>query len=122
VSTLLVAALIDLLGFIGLASAGIIPLRAWRMLRHAHASASSNRSKAGWTAFAIVTAGASATFWGDVSISIRVFRCLSGAYCGPGTASGWGYLALLGALYLVFETGYLLIRIFNQGKQFDNSA
>jgi hypothetical protein len=44
-----------------------------------------------------------AALWGDVQITMRIFRCLTETYCGPGVASGWIYLAMLGVVYLAFE-------------------
>ena len=42
-------------------------------------------------------------------IALRVFRCLTSSYCGPGVASGWIYLAILGLAYLGLMLGVRLI-------------
>jgi hypothetical protein len=40
---------------------------------------------------------------------------LTEAYCGPGVASGWGYLAMLGAVFFAFEAVSYLLRKVAQG-------
>lgn len=42
-------------------------------------------------------------------IALRVFRCLTSSYCGPGVASGWIYLAILGFAYLGLILGARLV-------------
>jgi hypothetical protein len=53
---------------------------------------------------------ASVLYFG-IDIGTRIFKCLTGGYCGPGIASGWLYLAMLGGVYLGFEVGSYLLRL-----------
>lgn len=97
----IVSTLVYLLGFIGLASIGLLPLRSWQVLKKVFKSERlhmSGKMLAGFVA--LVAAGA---LWSEVQITARIFRCLTETYCGPGIASGWTYLAMLGAVYLAFE-------------------
>jgi hypothetical protein len=98
---------IYLLGFVGLAAFGLLPLRAWQAL----SSALGRRKQAGFpflNAIAAVTTVGS--LWIHFRMTTRLFRCLIESYCGPGIASGWTYLAVLGAAYVGFETVLLLAR------------
>lgn len=100
-NTSLFSALIYLLGFIGLASIGLLPLRSWQGLRGVFRSGPFQTPRKLLAAFVVlITAGA---LWSDVQITARIFRCLTETYCGPGVASGWTYLAMLGVVYLAFE-------------------
>lgn len=99
-STSLLSALIYLLGFVGLASIGLLPLRSWQVLREALKSSSLKQRKAFVILAVLIAAGA---LWSDVQTTTRIFKCLTQNYCGPGVASGWSYLAMLGAVYLAFE-------------------
>lgn len=93
-------------GFVGLAAMALIPLRAWQILRSA--------LRLGKWGFAVLAAFAALTLWVQALMTIKVFNCLIGNYCGPGVASGWSYLALLGGAYLLFEALNYLIRKFNK--------
>lgn len=42
-------------------------------------------------------------------IALRIFKCFTSSYCGPGVASGWIYLAILGLAYLGLILGVRLI-------------
>ncbi len=90
------------LGFVGLASIGLIPLRVWQVMRRALAF---KRSRLLIVFLVLIAAIA---LWGDAQITTRIFKCLTESYCGPGVASGWIYLAMLGVVYLVFEVSALL--------------
>lgn len=100
-SYLLFAGSIYAFGFLGLFAITLLPLRAFLALRRNsylwHASA------VGKTALLVVAVAAIAA----VSLSIppvaKVFRCLTETYCGANRASGWFFLAFIGALYLGFE-------------------
>jgi len=100
-SYLLFAGSIYALGFLGLFAITLLPLRAFLALRRNshlwHASA------IGKTALLMVAVAAIAA----VSLSIppvaKVFRCLTETYCGANRASGWFFLAFIGASYLGFE-------------------
>jgi hypothetical protein len=46
----------------------------------------------------------------SVVVGMRIYKCLTGSYCGPGIANGWLYLALLGVSYLGFEICSYLLR------------
>lgn len=105
-----ISVLICLLGFVGLVSVGLIPLRSWQALRRAFGNSSTRISQKFLTAF--VALAAVSALWVDVRIASRIFKCLTEAYCGPSIASGWIYLAMLGVVYLAFEgIIYLVQRI-----------
>lgn len=90
------------LGFIGMASIGLIPMRSWSFihwLRRLNVVAKYKIPL--YFAFSIFIA---TMLWADVATAIRVFRCLSELYCGPGVASGWVYLAMLGTIYIIYES------------------
>ena len=59
---------------------------------------------------------AAAALWSDVQITARIFKCLTETYCGPGVASGWTYLAMLGVVYLAFEAVMFVLRRASQLK------
>lgn len=107
-NTSLFSALIYLLGFIGLASVGLLPLRAWQVFRDAFRNGESYGSKKALAAVAVLVAVAA--LWCDVQITARIFKCLTQTYCGPGVASGWTYLAMLGVVYLAFEVVLFALR------------
>jgi hypothetical protein len=108
VSTPLVSALIYLLGFIGLASIGLIPLRSWQVLRDMFRSGPHQVQRTVLGVLAVlITTGA---LLSDAKTTARIFKCLTETYCGPGVASGWTYLAMLGVVYLVFEAVIFVIQ------------
>ena len=41
--------------------------------------------------------------------ALRIFKCLTRSYCGPGVASGWIYLAILGLAYVGLILGIRLV-------------
>ena len=90
--------LIYLLGFAGIASIGLLPLRAWQVSNAAIAS----RVKRP-IVVPIVLFVSGAALVSDFHITSRIFRCLTTTYCGPGIGSGWAYLAMLGTVYICFE-------------------
>jgi hypothetical protein len=104
----LLTELIYLLGFIGLVSIGVVPLRSWQVLRNVFRSNQLQVPKrAGAATFAVlIVAGA---LWSDLQITRHIFRCLTETYCGPSVASGWTYLAMLGVMYLVFEVAVFVM-------------
>ena len=61
-----------------------------------------------------------AAFCADVDVTWRVSRCLATTYCGPGVASGWIYLAMLGSAYLAFELICLTLCV--HGGAYDDIA
>lgn len=98
---------IYLLGFIGLASIGLIPLRSWHVIN----AELYNIKRTGWNISIIPIAIVStAALWADIRVSERIFSCLTEVYCGPNIASGWIYLAVLGSIYLIFEATIALMR------------
>lgn len=106
--------LIYLLGFIGLASIGLLPLRSWQVLRNVLKSGAVHMPRKAAAAFAMLIA--TAAVWSDVQITARIFKCLTETYCGPSIASGWTYLAMLGVVYLAFEAVMFVLRRFSQFK------
>ncbi|HXG28680.1 MAG TPA: hypothetical protein VNJ47_07520 [Nevskiales bacterium] len=107
-NTPLVSALIYLLGFIGLASIGLIPLRSWQVLRDMFRSNPRQVQRTVLGVLAVlITMGA---LFSDAQITARIFKCLTETYCGPGVASGWTYLAMLGVVHLVFEAVIFVIQ------------
>lgn len=114
-NTSLFSALIYLLGFIGLASIGLLPLRSWQVLRDVFRSGPLQTPRKMLAVFVVlITAGA---LWSDVQITARIFRCLTETYCGPGVASGWTYLAMLGVVYLAFEAIVFVMQKIGQAKE-----
>lgn len=101
------SAVVYALGFVGLASFGLIPCRSWALLSNITRGQVSRRRK--HTVLMIAVLVIAASVWCGVVIAMRLFVCLTEPYCGPGVASGWGYLAMLGAVYMAFEAaGYSL--------------
>lgn len=104
----LYSASLYVLGFIGLAAVGLIPVRAWSLwTRLSRVRPWSGGSGLTGVLALVLAAVALAS---DGAVVLRVFRCLTTAYCGPALASGWGYLAMLGVVYLVFEAGAWALR------------
>ena len=100
------SAVVSILGLIGLGAITLIPLRAWHLSRRyfrRHASSSSR-----WLA-ALIGAVACLALGADMVIVMRLFRCLTGDYCGPTVAHGWILLTMLGAVYLAFESMVALL-------------
>lgn len=109
-------ALIYLLGLIGAGAVGILPVRVMRILRDLRSVRGSMLRKA--SAVAAKLAIATAALLVEAQILRQLFGCLTGAYCGPGVASGWSSLAALGATYLVFEVLVLLLQlVYREGAQ-----
>lgn len=99
--TLTYSFLFEVLGFIGLASVGIIPYRSWSILKTILiVDAQHPRSGIEATTLTIIIVAAIYT---DIRISLITFKCLTQTYCGPNIATGWIYLAALGITYLIFE-------------------
>lgn len=111
-NTPLLSGLIYLLGFIGLASIGLLPLRSWQVLRNVFRSDVTPRKAL--AAFVVLVAAAA--LWSDVQITVRIFKCLTETYCGPSIASGWTYLAMLGVVYSAFEAVMFVLRRVGQPK------
>jgi hypothetical protein len=104
----LLSGLIYLLGFTGLASIGLLPLRSWQVLKSVLGGDMSSKRRKALAIFVVLIVAAA--LWSDVQITTRIFTCLTETYCGPGIASGWTYLALLGVVYLAFEAVMLVLR------------
>lgn len=103
-----VVLLIYVFGFIGLASVGLIPLRSWHLLKHVFRDRPLQMRRKMLAALAMLMVVG--VLWSDAHITARIFRCLTETYCGPGIASGWIYLAMLGAVYLAFEAIGFVVR------------
>lgn len=102
------SAVVYLLGFVGLAAAGLLPYRSWLLMIDVFkADVPQVRKRSVFVVAALTSAIA---LWSDIQVVGRVFACLTEAYCGPGVASGWGYLAMLGVVYFVFEAVNYLLR------------
>lgn len=110
------SALIYVLGFIGLIAVGVIPVRSWFVLRLSF-KGRHGVSKFGKLLSALLVLMIVATLWADLQIISRIFKCLTETYCGPGIASGWTYLAILGFWYLIFETVIFVIHRFAGGTE-----
>lgn len=113
-STPFFSGLIYLLGFIGLASIGLFPFRSWQVLRGIFRRDASRTPRKALAAFAVLVVAAA--LWIDVQIVARIFRCLTQTYCGPSVASGWTYLAMLGAVYLAFEAIVFVVQKIDRAK------
>lgn len=98
---LLFAGSIHALGFLGLFAITLLPLRAFLALRrNAYLWYASTIGK---TALLIVAVAAIAAISLSLPNFAKVFRCLTEMVCGPNRASGWFFLAFIGAVYLGFE-------------------
>jgi hypothetical protein len=96
-----ITVLIYALGFIGLASIGLIPIRAWRLSCDIYSANVRLRLKR--LLFIVALMLAAGALYADLQIALRIFKCLTENYCGPSIASGWLYLAMLGVVYIGFE-------------------
>lgn len=95
-----------LLGGVGLLAIGIIPFRVVQMVRSGFIFAKrkgSSRYLSLLIAVALV-----ALLCLDAFVFARVAHCLTSVHCGPGVASGWLAVALLGAAYIFMELVALL--------------
>lgn len=107
-TSFLFSAVTYFLGFLGLVAVGLIPFRSWIVMRRVYQGDASQASRRLLVAiFALI---AVAAVWCDAQITVRIFRCLTEAYCGPSTASGWTYLAMLGIVYLIFEVAAVVLQ------------
>jgi hypothetical protein len=95
------------LGFAGIFSIGLIPVRFWQVMK-IMARNISERKKFSLPEL-MLALFASAALLINASIIARIFRCLTSTYCGPGVSSGWIYLAILGAVYVAFELAIFMI-------------
>lgn len=90
------------LGVIGLLAIGVIPLRLISMLRQRRPRADGNVS----LRLVIWSLGLLACFAAlvlDVLVIVRLVKCLTSTVCGPGVATGWFNVSLLGATYILME-------------------
>lgn len=96
-----------LFGFIGLAAIGLLPLRTWQVVSNTvvHKSLSFHGELLNGFALLVVLAA----LWSEVKVVVHIFRCLTETYCGPSVASGWIYLAALGAVYLFVEIAIFVL-------------
>ncbi len=120
VSASFFTSLIYLFGFVGLASIGLLPFRAWQTLRSLSKSKSSPISRAASLVFIALIAAVA--LWADVQVTARIFKCLTGRYCGPTIAGGWIYLAMLGVVYFAFETAVLVVQKISRDKAINPAA
>lgn len=97
---MLIAA-VNVLGFIGMASVGLIPVRVLRTISVGLMPRSN--STGGRLALAGYSAVAMVVLYIDVALVLRVFSCLNGGHCGPSRNSGWLAFASMGVWYVVFE-------------------
>lgn len=97
-----------LLGFVGLAAAGLLPYRSWLLMPGVFETGVSQVRKR--SVFAIAALTCAIALRSEIQVVVRVFKCLTEAYCGPSVASGWGYLAMLGVVYIAFEAVSYLLR------------
>ncbi|WP_411849348.1 hypothetical protein ACLB90_09905 [Stenotrophomonas sp. LGBM10] len=112
--------LIYLFGFVGLASIGLLPFRAWQTLRGLSRSKSFPISRT--ASFVFIALIAAVALWADVQVTARIFKCLTGRYCGPTIAGGWIYLAMLGVVYFVFEAAVLGMQRISRAKAINPAA
>ena len=102
--------LILLLGGVGLAAIGVIPIRGFTILRTSwEALKLQNVIPRIYFGFLAVCCALALVL--DVYIASIIYSCLTSAYCGPNIASGWLYLAVLGSAYLFFELVVFVSRL-----------
>ncbi|QNR96799.1 hypothetical protein ICJ04_15100 [Stenotrophomonas sp. 169] len=95
--------LVYVMGFIGLFATGAIPLRSWFVTKRVV-----NEGRRIYLFLAVIIVIAALAI--DVVTISRIFICLTQPYCGPGVASGWIYLAILGSAYILFEVAILVLK------------
>jgi hypothetical protein len=107
-------------GFLGLTAITLIPIRSLVLLRKIISRGL--RLRSWWISlfsFLNIIAMVSALAI-DVQIVAKIFRCLTQTYCGPNIASGWIYLAILGAIYLALELFFLISKLLGVYKTLDS--
>ncbi len=106
-SYLLFAGTINALGFLGLFGVTLLPLRTFFAVRRN--AALWRGPMLGKIALALVAvAGISAIAFAVPQVA-GVFRCLTELHCGANRASGWFFLATLGAFYGMFELFSIIV-------------
>lgn len=95
-------------GAIGLFSIGIIPLRVAQLWRR-WLKELPDRTRSTLHLIFIAVVPTLALLWLHLVVLFRVVRCLTSMTCGPGVASGWLYLAVLGIAYVVMEIALLIV-------------
>ena len=102
-------------GAIGLFSIGIIPLRVAQLwCRWLKGLPDRARSLLHLTLLAGVPTLAVLCL--HVVVFFRVVTCLTSMRCGPGVASGWLYLSVLGAVYVLVEMALLIVKRVTSGR------
>lgn len=94
--------LIYTLGVLGLLAIGIIPLRLVSMLRKGRSQAG-GRTPLRLVIWSVGLLACVAALVLDVLVIVRLARCLTSVVCGPGVATGWFNVSLLGATYVLLE-------------------
>jgi hypothetical protein len=89
------------LGAVGLVAFGLLPLRIWQRAHWAFFDIPEGNVRRFARMLVSVVALLATVVYAD--IAQRIFNCLTESYCGPGVASGWAYLAFLGAVFIGFE-------------------
>lgn len=102
------SAAVYLLGFFGLAAAGLLPYRSCVLMIDVFKIEMPRVRK--HLLFVVAALTSAIALWSEIQVVGRVFACLTEAYCGPSIASGWGYLAMLGIVYFAFEAVNYLLR------------
>ena len=99
------------IGFLGLAAITLIPIRSFFLFRKTVSR--QQRLRSWWVKIlsALNVIAMLSALAMDVQIVVKIFRCLTQTYCGPNIASGWIYLAILGAAYLVLELLFLISKL-----------
>lgn len=99
--------LIYTFGLFGLAAFSLLPYRSFSLIRATLTSPGLQRRSL-WLCLAIVLSTPALLI--ESYVLLRIFRCLTTTYCGPGVGSGWIYLAALGFVYGTFEAVSRIIR------------
>lgn len=94
--------LIYTLGVIGLLAIGIIPLRLILLLRQGRSQAG-GKTPLRLVIWSVGVLACVAALVLDVLVIVRIARCLTSVVCGPGVATGWFNVSLLGATYILLE-------------------
>jgi hypothetical protein len=97
-------------GFVGLVAIVLIPIRSVQLLHKNHLLWSQSKfGKFAILAVAILVIGA---FWLEIEVIAKVFQCLTSDHCGPGRATGWIHLAVLGVYYTASEViSWILFKV-----------
>ncbi len=90
-----------LLAIVGLISIGLVPVRAWHVVKATAESRETPLRRKVYLGLAIALSVSCLA--GVLMLTLLVVECLAGLTCYPEPTSGWSHLAMQGLLYIAFE-------------------